>query len=94
MHGGWGQDGWGPRWLGAAARQCRVWEVTWTAWDESAWSRVLQDVTTAEEIRPIMEQPALYYGPWVPDACAGLKECYKGQSDKGMCQGVSCADRG
>ena len=39
--------GTGPRWPGAVGRRCRVWEVTWTAWDESAWSRVLRDVTGA-----------------------------------------------
>ena len=37
--------GMGLRWPGAAGRQCQVWEVTWTAQDESAWSRVLQDIT-------------------------------------------------
>ena len=37
--------GMGPRWPGAAGRRCRVREVMWTAWDESAQSRVLRDVT-------------------------------------------------
>ena len=37
--------GTGPRWLGATGRQCWVWEVMWTVQDESAQSRVLQDVT-------------------------------------------------
>ena len=35
----------GPRWPGAAGRQCRVRDVMWTAQDESAWPRVLWDVT-------------------------------------------------
>ena len=37
--------GTGPRWPEDAGRRCRVREVTWTARDESARSRVLQDVT-------------------------------------------------
>ena len=37
--------GMGPRWPGATGRQCQVWEVTWTAQDESAQSRVLRDVS-------------------------------------------------
>ena len=37
--------GTGPRWPEDAGRRCRVQEVTWTAWDESARSRVLRDVT-------------------------------------------------
>ena len=39
--------GMGPRWPGVTGRQCQVWEVMWTAWDESAWSRVLWDVTVS-----------------------------------------------
>ena len=35
----------GPRWPEDAGKRCRVWEVTWTVWDESARSRVLRDVT-------------------------------------------------
>ena len=49
MHG---PQGTGPRWPGAVGRRCRVWEVTWTVRDESAWSRVLQDVTAAVEWMP------------------------------------------
>ena len=39
MHGEWGRDGREP-WGDDA--ECRK---MWTAWDESAWSRVLRDVT-------------------------------------------------
>ena len=37
--------GTGPRWPEDAGRRCWVREVTWTARDESARSRVLRDVT-------------------------------------------------
>ena len=37
--------GTGPSWPGATGSRCRVQEVTWTARDGSAQSRVLRDVT-------------------------------------------------
>ena len=47
--------GMGPRWPEDAGRRCRVREVTWTARDESAQSRVLQDVTEESAAGPVAQ---------------------------------------